>query len=823
MLNIQTLVADQADFSFHVDGLDDGALHVIRFTAQEAISQLFEIELELSSADGALNLAELVGKDARLTAAHALGKRHFHGLLRRIRLAERGRGQTRYHAVVVPRMWLLGQRTDARIFQDMSTPDILTAVLEGVGLSGGAVEMCLNRSYTPRNYCVQYNETDLAFASRLMEEEGIFYFFEHSEGAHKLILGDDPIAHATLPDGASLRFRPPQMSGGADQFARRVHFTRSVQPGKATLRDYTFKAPTTDLEQSLDFSGTGADGEDPNTDLEIYTYPGDYVEGDLGAELARLRLEQLQVDRRVLEGDSDARRLCPGFRVELEDHPHADLNREWLLTQVTHTGAQPAPDTTHEDGAINRYTNLFQAIPSDTPFRPPHRTPKPRIYGLQTAIITGPSGEEIHTDAFGRVKVKFHWDRLNPADDTSSCWVRVSQGWAGARWGMMVLPRIGQEVIVQFLEGDPDRPLVTGRVYNGDNPTPYPLPDERTRSTWKSESSPGGGGFNELRFEDKAGSEEIFIHGQKDWTIAIENDKNQTVGNNETLSVGNDRSVSVGNNESRTIGNDQTQDVGNNQTLSVGVDQAETIGSNQTLDVGSNQSITVGADQTMSVGANRSLSVGSNEDITVGSNQTLGVGADQSNTIGANQTESIGANQTLSVGADQSITVGANQTASIGAAQTLTVGAARTMSVGAALTESVGSVQTTTIGAAYMENVGAAKMVNVGAVYALNVGAAMTVAVGAAQTIGVGGNRTVTVGAKQTFIVTDKVTFQVGAASMVLDSSGKVTIKGSDIAIKGSGDLKVDASGKVDIKASGKVQIKSSGQIKVKGSKIGLN
>jgi type VI secretion system secreted protein VgrG len=482
--------------------------------------------------------------------------------------------------------------------------------------------------------------------------------------------------------------------------------------------------------------------------------------------LARLRLEELQVARLQLEGESDARRICPGYLITLEEHPRDELNQQYLVTEVVHEGAQPLPDALGGADTFT-YRNRFVAVPADVPFRPERRTPRPKIYGVQTAVVTGPSGEEIHVDEFGRVKIQFHWDRQGGMDENSSCWVRVSHGWAGASWGMVYLPRIGQEVIVQFLEGDPDRPLITGRVYNGDNPHPYSLPDEKTRSTIKSDSSPGGGGSNELRFEDAAGSEEVYLHAQKDWTIATENDKNQTTGNNETASVGVDRTREVGNNEAITIGVDRTKDVGNNETVTIGADETLTIGANETR--------TIGSDLTMSVGAN----------------QTETVGADKTQTVASNRTETIGGS----------------------------------------VTETIAIAQTTTVGAALTETVGAAKTVTVGAVYALSVGASMSEAVAGDQAISVGGNQAITVGGNQSTNVGDsqsilaanEVTITCGSSMVNIKSDGTITISGKDLTLKGTGDIQVNSDGNTVINASGDVEVKSSGNVKVKGSKVSLN
>jgi len=776
------LSSSEAEFAFVVEGQDAGAFLVHKLLLREGLSALFELRLELLCRDASLDLSAVVGQPALLTSTHTEGVRCLHGLVQELQVAELGAGYTRYHAVVVPRMWLLTQRRDCRIFQSMSTPEILEAVFEAAEISGGALDSRLNRSYEPRDYCVQYRESDFSFASRLMEEEGISYFFEHSDSDHVLVLADESIAHEELEEGPSVVFRAPRMGSAGAQAVQRARFTRKVRPGKATLRDYTFKAPTTDLESSETF--------DEDDELEIYDYPGDYVDGGLGGVLAKLRLEELQVARLKLEGESDARRLCPGFLITLEEHPRDELNQQYLVTEVLHEGTQPLPDAMGGHDAFT-YRNRFGAVPSDVPFRPEHRTPRPRIYGVQTALVTGPAGEEIHVDEHGRVKVQFHWDREGKQDENSSCWVRVSHGWAGAGWGMVYLPRIGQEVIVQFLEGDPDRPLITGRVYNGDNTHPYDLPGDKTRSTIKSDSSLGGGGSNELRFEDAAGSEEVYLHSQKDWTIVTENDKNQTTGNNETAHVEVDRTRNVGNNEAITVGVDRTKTVGSNETIAIGVDETLTIGSNETR--------TIGADLTMAVGAN----------------QTETVGANKTQTVAANRTETIGGSATETVAIAQTTTIGVAYTETVGAAKTVTVGAIYALTVGASMAETVAANQAVTVGAAQAVTVGADQAITVGGSQATSIASDQGVNVGGNQSTSIASDQSLNVGGKQSVVVADEVVIKCGSSTVTLKSDGSIVIDGKDLTFKGSGDIKVEASGKVEIKASG--------DVKVKGSNVHLN
>lgn len=803
--------AEKAPFAFEVQG-GGPTLFVHRFQVKESLSDLFEATIDLVCDDGALDLTTLVGKLARLRAAHSVGARYWHGLIARAWLLERHSRVTRYRVLLVPQIWLLSRRRDCRIFQAMTTPEILEAVFAAADVSGSGLDLRLSGDYQPRDYCVQYRESDLTFVMRLMEEEGITFFFKHTEDGHTLVLTDDVAGFDPLPEGEAVRFRASPGAAAGAQLVSEASLSRAITTGRATLRDFAFKEPSTDLIQQLDAED---DGGGVRADLEFYDYPGDYVAAGLGKTLVSLRADELQLDRQILEGRGDVRPFCAGYTMELLDHPSARVSGRFLLLSVLHEGSQAVSHEPRLPQGAPEYRNQFVARPADVAYRPLRKTPRPQVAGLQTATVVGPSGEEIYTDEFGRIKVQFHWDRLGARDDKSSCWVRVSQGWGGAGWGMIAIPRIGQEVIVQFLEGDPDRPIVTGRVYNAEQTVPYGLPDGATRSTWKSNSTPGGGGSNELRFEDKAGSEEVYLHGQKDWTIAIENDKNQTVGNNETGSVGNDRTRSVGNNE--------TVNISSNETRSVGVDRSTTIGSNETLSVGANQAITVGANHTMDVGAAQTE--------TVGAGKTQTVGADRTETIGANVTETIGANQTTSIASNLTESVGANVTRSVGGSVTETVGGDITQTVGGNVTETVAVMQTTNIGAAYMENVGAAKMVNIGAAHSVNVGGAemisigvgQAVSVGVSQSIDVGVNHSLSAGSKISLSAGSKVVIDCGSATVTIESGGKITVKGSDLTLKGSGKINLDASGDVILKSGGKVTVKGSGAISVKGSKVGLN
>ncbi|MCC6558577.1 MAG: type VI secretion system tip protein VgrG, partial [Polyangiaceae bacterium] len=591
--------------TFQIDGLSE-ELRVVRFEGHEGLSQLFQFDITVACDAGDIAFDDAVGKPALLTFRVGDEPRHVHGIIASFEQGEEGKKLTAYRAVLVPGVWRLRHRRDSRIFQELAVPDILKKVLDEAGVPGDAYRFALTGSYSPREYCVQYRETDWAFLCRLMEEEGISYHFEHSEGGHVLVMGDAASAFAPIAGESTLVFRPPGGALVSGEHVSRFRYGERVRPGKVTLRDYNFKKPSLNLERT--------DQAQIDDDLEIYDYPGDYDAPGPGGALAKVRLEELQASRKTADGESACPRFVPGGKFTLSDHPRDDFNREYLITRVEHRGHEPNMDTRSGDVGTP-YGNRFQVIPSDVPFRPPLVTPRPTIKGIQTAIVTGPGGEEIYTDEHGRIKVQFHWDRKGQKDDKSSCWIRVSQIWAGGAWGAVFLPRIGHEVVVDFIEGDPDRPLVVGSVYHGTNVPPYALPGEKTKSTIKSNSSTGGGGFNEIRFEDKKGSEEIFLHGQKDWTILIENDKNQEVVHDETLKVGHDRA--------KRVDNDQSESIGGHKTIDVAKTHTETIGEDESLSVGGSRSTQVSGSHDESVDGDQSVTVGGGQDVSVGKSMSL--------------------------------------------------------------------------------------------------------------------------------------------------------------------------------------------------------
>ncbi len=498
----------------------------------DRISHPFLFEIEIATREPDDQVRSLLGMPVTLfLAEHAdFDGRPVHGIVKRLSGCRIGaRGIRFWRADVVPQIWFLSYVADCRIFQDKSVLDIIESVLQEHNITDFEIRATRD-NYPKMEYCVQYREDTLKFVSRLMERFGLFYWHEHDSDKHVLVIADGNMKSKPAGVGA---VSVAAQDGGVTA----LQFDYSYRPGKWTLSDYDFEAPTKNL-----LASTPTILKIPQiTQREIYDYPGLYATRDAGNHFTRQHIEGEEAQYQVLRGTGryapfDAGRRCKATSVW---RGTGAIDEDLLLIEVRHTAADHAQIS--GDAAPPYYANEFRAIPLQTPYRHPQVTPRPFVHGPQTAVVTGPSGSEIHTDKYGRVKVRFHWDR-NPdgnRDDVSSCWIRVSQAWAGRNWGSIHIPRVGQEVIVDFLEGDPDRPIITGRVYNGDNPVPYDLPAHATQSGIKSHSSPGSGS-NEFRFEDKQGSEEVWFHAQKDLNSKIENDETRKVGNNRTTTIHKD-------------------------------------------------------------------------------------------------------------------------------------------------------------------------------------------------------------------------------------------------------------------------------------------
>jgi len=594
-------------------------------TALEQIGRPFEYELDLVSLDGQLKMEDLLGQSVTVRLAMENDKeRHFNGIVSRFsQLGEVGRF-VNYRATLRPWLWFLTRTADCRIFQNLTAPDIIKEVFRGHKFDD--FDDALNESYRKWEFCVQYRETDFNFISRLMEQEGIYYFFKHAEGKHTLVLADGYSSHEKIPGYEKIPYYPPTDSN----IREKEHIygwtlSKDLQPGSYALNDFNFENPKGSLAVNAAIVR-----EHAKADYEVYDYPGEYGETAEGDTYAKVRIEELQAGYERANAHANTRGMMVGGLFELTDYPREDQNREYLVLSAEHELNSDEFEPDSGAGAAPVYAVSLTAADAQQPYRLPRTTPKPVVQGPQTAMVVGKSGEEIWTDEYGRVKLQFHWDREGKSDENSSCWVRVAQLWAGKTWGGIHVPRIGQEVIVEFLEGDPDRPIVTGRVYNADSMPPYALPDNQTQSGIISRSSKGGGkdNYNEIRFEDKKGEELITIHAEKDQAIEVENDESHWVGHNRQKKVDKDEDV--------TIGNNRTENVAKEEKISIGANRTESVAKDEKISIGENRNETVGKDETLSVGGGQEVSVGKKRDVKVGNDDSLDVGANLAVSVGKN-------------------------------------------------------------------------------------------------------------------------------------------------------------------------------------------
>jgi type VI secretion system secreted protein VgrG len=559
--------------------LGEEILLLVSMSGNEHVGRLFEYKLELVSENPQIKAEDIVGQNVTIRLKLGGDKnRYFNGYISHFTQVTAYGRLARYQATVVPWLWFLTRTADCRIYQDQKIPDIIKEVFKKHELKD--FEDALSGSYSKKEYCVQYRETDFDFVSRLMEQEGIYYFFKHENGKHNLVLADSPSAHESYPEFDEIEYHAADKGTKTEGCIQDWVVDTHLQPVSYALNDFDFKDTKKALEVRAKVSRKHA-----AADHEIYDYPGKYTETGDGDGYARKRIEEIQSQFEVTTGYSDCRGICPGFTFKLTDHPRDDRNGKYLITSATYKIEGNEYFSSAEESGECVYACEFTAIAADQAFRTPRSTPKPTVSGPQTAIVVGPSGEEIYTDEYGRVKVKFHWDRYSKADENSSCWIRVAQVWAGKNWGAIYTPRIGQEIIVDFLEGDPDQPIITGRVYNAQAKPPYDLPTNKTMSTLKSNSSKGGEGFNEIRFEDKKGEEQIFIHAEKNLDIRAKNDRFETVGNDRHLVVEKEKFEQVKSHRNEFVEQNHLEEIGQDRNLKVKGKEAKEVGKSLSLTV----------------------------------------------------------------------------------------------------------------------------------------------------------------------------------------------------------------------------------------------
>jgi type VI secretion system secreted protein VgrG len=615
-------------------------LLVRSYSGSETISGLFHYQVSLISENAQLSFNSIVGKPVTLQIGQSSGDMHYvNGIVGNFEQLGQDQRFVHYKADIYPWLWLLTMNVDCQIFQNMSTPDIIKQVFSDLGFSD--FKESLTRTYAPREFCVQYRESAFTFVSRLMEEEGIFYFFQHTSASHTMVLADDSSAWLACDGLTSARYSDRTDSYGEDDLVTECSWRQCVTPGQFKTDDFNSLTPDSDLL---------ATASSADTSRSIYQYPGLYTKQSDGESIANIRLAALELPMNSLHGTSTCRSFYAGAKFALTGHYNNNCNTEYIVREVAVRGDQQT------------YRNTFEAFPAAATFRPPQVTPRPIISGCQTALVVGKSGEEIWTDVHGCVVLKFYWDQSAPKDETSSCFVRVASPWAGKQWGGMFLPRIGQEVVVTFLEGNPDRPLITGSVYNASQTVPYPLPASQTKSTIKSNSSKGGNGFNELRFEDKAGSEELFIQAQKDMNVTVLNDHSMTVTKDESLAIKGKRTMTVTGDESHTNKADYTSKTSGNYTLTVSGNLSIKASGSVSIEAGTSLSIKSGTSMSSEAGTALTDKAGTTLTNQAGTNLTNKAGENLANQAGTDLTNKAGANMTNEAGAELSNKGGASQT-----------------------------------------------------------------------------------------------------------------------------------------------------------------
>ncbi|WP_230953732.1 type VI secretion system Vgr family protein [Burkholderia cepacia] len=581
------------------------SFEVVEFTLHEGLSETFLLQVELASANPAIDFGEVLDRNGLLTIWQG-GQpvRYVHGAISSFVQRDTGFRRTRYSAVVEPRLARLKLSSDWRIFQTLSVPEIATAVLKAHNQTLD-YEQRVTNEHLAREYCVQAGDTDYDFIERILREEGFFYAFQHKADGHRLIHCDRLFIFGRQ-QGEPVLYNPTPGGDQPQPCLRTFAYTENVRTARQVQRDYTFKSPRFPHE----YPREGTDLDHQSRGYARYDYPGRYKHESSGKAFTQDRLRGHRRDARIALANGDDARLQPGVAFDFTGHPREDMNRGWRPVSIVHHGVQYTSQAEEgadaQQGTHYRYEAVL--VPDDAEWRA-EPLPRPRIDGPQPATVVGPEGEEIYTDAYGRVKVQFPWDREGKYDEHSSCWIQVAQNWAGATWGHMAIPRIGQEVIVVNLDGDPDQPLIIGRAYNRLQLPPYELPRHKTRMTIKSQTHKGEG-YNELRFEDEKDQEEIYVHAQKDQNIHVNHD--------ETTFVGNDRSEQVEHDETIAIGNDRKETVGRDEQVTIGQDRRHDIREDGFLTIGRNHTITTGKDHAEEVGNHRRDKTAANHTVDIG-------------------------------------------------------------------------------------------------------------------------------------------------------------------------------------------------------------
>ncbi|NMG72736.1 type VI secretion system Vgr family protein [Parazoarcus communis] len=707
------------------------ALWAVSLVGREALSTLYYFALRFKSDVPDIDCQAMIGELCAVELeADRGGKRYLSGQMINFSAAGRDGRHWVYEATLAPRLWHASRRTDFRIWQNQTVPDIVRQVLIQHGIR---YDQRLKLKYKTWEYLTQHGDTDLDFICRQLEHEGILFWFEHDARGETLVLADHFTCHPNFPGYALVPFYPPGEARAEEDHFDTWRLTRQVEPGRFEHTDYDFTKPVTNLTTC---------SNDPRGHLfdqyQHFAYPGNYTEPSDGDHYAANALERLQCKQEIVHLEGRVRGAAPGYYFTLTEHPRADLNRELLTTAARYDIADNAYEASQASTA-SRFRIRIEAMPANRPFRPPLVTPKPRTRGPQTAVVVGPAGEEIFTDRYGRVKVHFHWDRYGKKDGTDTCWIRVAHASAGANFGAIHIPRIGQEVIVDFEHGDPDRPIITGRVYNAAQMPPWDLPENKTQSGILTRSSKGGSAANAnaLRFEDLKGAEQVWLHAERNHDIEVEL--------NETHWVGQDRCKTIDRDETTYVKRHRTETVDGNETLTVLMNRTEAVSLNETIAIGLNRTESVGANETLSIAANRSVAIGVNE--------TRSIGGQQRESVGSVRSVSVGRSDTLKVGTSRSTKIARNDT--------------------------------TTIGLKATDSVGLLKMTNVGALYSINVSGAMNTAVMGFSMEEVGVTKQIQAGREFNINAGERIQITCGKSMISMDSTGMIKIVGTLVQLEG--------------------------------------
>jgi type VI secretion system secreted protein VgrG len=806
------LHADHADPEWSVRGV----------TLKEDIGAPYLATVELVHPDVAAEAGALLGTSVALALRTGSAEHRVVGIVSRLRESTAPYVGAEATLIVEPALAALRHRRDSRIFQGKTVPEILEEVLTaGLAPFGRAVRLELEASYPPREYTVQYRETDFDFVHRLMEEEGILYRFDHDGDAEELVLLDAARLHPPVQgdDDERVRFDEASRSHAAfgGQAVRRFELVGALRPTGAAVRAFDWTHPSVPVEGADDFEDDAAALEEYEHELPMtfHQYAGTYGAHDAARKLELLRERQARDTRRA-EGVATAPCLRAGRRFELYGHPQPDVDGAYTLVSAEHRWLE------HASEAGSPHVVRFACVPAPVPYRPLLLRDRPRIGGVQTATVVGPAGAEIHADPHGRVKVQFHWDRLGQRDERSSCWIRVAQAMGGPGWGFAFVPRIGMEVVVAFLEGDPDRPLVVGAVYNSENPCPLALPDEKTRTTIRSQTSPGGGGSSELQFEDRAGEEYIFIHAQKDWNTLVLNDVTEHVRRDEQEVVARDRA--------REVGRDEKLEVGHDRTKVVHGEQRETIGENRIREVGRDETVAIGKNQTVAVAGDRSVRVGEDAIATIALDAAQTVGGDTTVTVQKNVTTQVLGNDQLQVGGSQSLKVASNASAKTGGAQLDRVAKNLNSVTGGSSTDRTARSRIRTVKEFEQERILGGRSRDSGRFHGETVGGYVKqVDATAAHTLSsatffvssfehhvkAGGNLSVQAGADMTRTVGTQFVGKAGegTATLTLAADGNVTIEVSE-------QLALVSTGEVRVRGAEGMVVKSGQGVKIDGGTV---